>query len=225
MRKSKLDDDFHDYLVEGASLVGKEKIPMLMELDNIDIPKDLIPYEKAKKTKDKNDRKKYVHFYQHDKTFSEVLTATKSEMKTLQKFDGVITPDCSLLIGRSPCLQITNTYFNRAVGFYLQKHGLSVIPNIRWSDKASYKFCFLGVPKHYIVAISTHGCIFYPEERKRFKDGLKVMLETLEPRAILVHGYMPDDIFGEYKNDYQFYRYPSQFEKTHKKEGLENGNR
>ena len=225
MKKSKLDDDFHSYLIEGASLVGKERIPMLMELNNIEIPRDLIPYEKAKNTKDKNDRKKYVHFYQHDNTFSDILTATKSNMKTLQRFDGIITPDCSILIGQAPCLQTTNTYFNRAVGFYLQKHGFSVIPNIRWADESTYDFCFLGVPKNYIVSISTHGCIFYDFEKKMFKAGLDKMLKTLEPRAILVHGYMPDEIFGDYKNDYKFYRYPSQFEKTHKKEDLDNGNR
>lgn len=50
--------------------------------------------------------------------------------------------DCSLLIGQSKCLQQTNTYFNRAVGYFFQKNGIPVIPNIRWSDESSFEYCF-----------------------------------------------------------------------------------
>ena len=59
----------------------------------------------------------------HDKDFSDVLTSTTKYLDLLKQFDGVITPDCSLLIGQSKCLQQTNTYFNRAVGYYFQKNG------------------------------------------------------------------------------------------------------
>ena len=49
MAKSKLDDDFHSYLVKDVSLTEKEKFQILMKLDNVEIPKGLIPFEKAKK--------------------------------------------------------------------------------------------------------------------------------------------------------------------------------
>lgn len=48
MAKSKLDDDFHSYLVKDVSLTEKEKFPILMKLDNVEIPKGLIPFEKRK---------------------------------------------------------------------------------------------------------------------------------------------------------------------------------
>ena len=94
----------------------------------------------------------------------------------LKLYDGAITPDCTLMIGQAPCLQQANTYMNRAVGFYLQKNGIPVIPNIRWSDESRFDYCFLGVPNGSIVSVSTHGCITSKEERRMFKIGLCAML-------------------------------------------------
>lgn len=216
-RKTIFDDGFQAYLTEGATIVGNAGIPMLMDLDNIQIPRDMIPFSKARTCTDK---RKYIHFYMHDREFSTVLTATDRYIDLLNLYDGAITPDCTMMIGQSPCLQQANTYMNRAVGFYLQKHGIPVIPNIRWSDERSFEYCFLGVPKGYIVCVSTHGCITSKEERQMFKSGLCAMLDEIQPRAVLVHGYMPDDIFGEYLEQVEFHRYASQFERTHIKEGV-----
>lgn len=215
-RKTIMDDGFHAYLTEGATFVGSPGIPMLMDLKNVQVPQDIIPFEKAAKCKDK---RKYVHFYMHDERFARVLTATTRYLDLLKMYDGVITPDCSLLIGQAPCLQQTNTYMNRAVGFFLQKNGIPVIPNIRWSDESSFEYCFLGVPTGAMVSVSTHGCITSREERRMFKIGLAAMMDDIQPEIVLVHGCMPDDIFGEYIGQIEFHRYASQFERTHLKEG------
>lgn len=137
----------------------------------------------------------------------------------LKQFDGVITPDCTMLIGQSKCLQEANTYMNMAVGYFFQRNGIPVIPNIRWSDESSFEFCFLSVPKGGIVAISTHGCIRTKEQRRLFRAGLKAMIDELKPTDVIVHGYMPEEVFSEFKNLTRFHRYKSQFEKTHPKEG------
>lgn len=216
MSKTILDDGFQQYLTEDAILVGEPGIPMLMDLPNTQIPKGLVPFEKASKC---TNHRQYVHFYMHDREFSRVLTATHRYLDMLKQFDGVITPDCTMLIRQAPCLQQTNTYFNRAVGFYLQRNGIPVIPNIRWSDESSFSYCLLGVPKKTIVCVSTHGCIRSSQQRCMFKQGLDAMLEELQPSAVLVHGYMPDDVFGEYLAQTTFVRYPSQFELTHPKVG------
>ena len=112
-----------------------------------------------------------------------------------------------------------NTYFNRAVGFYLQKNGIPVIPNVRWSDESSFEYCFLGVPANDIVAISTHGCIRSKAEKEMYRKGLYEMLTVLTPHDVIVHGYMPESVFGEFTNYTTFHRYASQFERTHQKEG------
>ena len=221
MKKTILDDGFQAYLTEGAVMVGEAGIPMLMDLNNVQVPKDIIPFEKARKEKNK---RQYVHFYMHDKGFACVLTFTSKYLDLLRQFDGVITPDPTLLINQSKCLQETNTYMSRAVGFYLQKNGIPVIPNVRWSDERSYEFCFLGIPKKSIVSISTHGCIRSNKQKQIFKSGLAEMLNVLEPKDVIVHGFMPESVFGEFKDRTKFHRYPSQFERTRLKEN-QNGNR
>ena len=216
IRKTIIDDGFQQRLTEGATLVGAPGIPMLMDLHNAQVPRDMIPFGKARKCPDK---RKYIHFYMHDREFSRVLSATDHYIDLLKLYDGVITPDCTLLIGQSPCLQQTNTYMNRAVGFYLQKNGIPVIPNIRWSDESSFEYCFLGVPLGSMVCVSTHGCITSREERRMFKTGMSAMLDAIHPKVVLVHGFMPESIFGEFSGQVEFYRYASQFERTHVKEG------
>lgn len=70
-----------------------------------------------------------------------------------------------------------------------------------------------------IVSVSTHGCIQDKKQKLMFKIGLEAMLEALSPSAVLVHGYMPEEIFGEYIGQVDFHRYASEFERTHRKEG------
>lgn len=50
------------------------------------------------------------------------------------------------------------------------------------------------------------------------------MLEILEPKDVIVHGFMPGSVFDEFRNVTRFHRYPSQFERTHVKEARD-GNR
>ena len=215
MKKTILDDGSYPYLTEGAELVGEPGIPALIDIDNTQVPKAMLPFEKIKKA---DNKRQYVHFYMHDKYFAKVLTATDKYVDLLKEFDGVITPDCTMLVGQAPCIQQTNTYFNRAVGFYLQKQRIPVIPNIRWSDESSFDYCFLGVPKHKIVCVSTHGCIRSKRDRELWRIGTEEMLRVLEPTDVLVHGYMPDEVFERFYDYADFHRYPSLFEQTHKKE-------
>ena len=111
-------------------------------------------------------------------------------------------------------LQISNTYMSRAIGHYLQQQGIYVIPNVRWRDERSYttcelpeKFAFLGLPKHSIVSIGTYGCIQSKINKYYFKEGLRAMLEELEPEVVIVYGSMPDSIFGEFKCKTKFIQY------------------
>lgn len=219
MRKTIYDNGFQSYLIKNAEFEGKDGIPKLLDINNQEIPIKLIPFNKVKYDKNKQG---YVHFYIHDKYYDEILTKTWKYVKTLRSFDGVITPDPTIIIGDSRCTQATCTYINRAIGFYLQNKGIPIIPNIRWGDPSTYEFCFLGVPKNSIVAISTHGAIARNKEdgnllRKYFKMGLEEMLKRLSPTDVIVHGYMPDDIFKEFENKTRFHRYASEFEQTHMK--------
>lgn len=221
MKKNKMifDDGYQEYLVEGADFEGSDGIPCLMDLQNAEIPLRLIPFSKARTAKQKSG---YIHFFEHDIRFYDVLASTKDYIGILQQFDGIITPDPTIKIGKSRCLHATSTYMNRAVGYYAQKNGIPVIPNVRWGDASTYDFAFLGIPKHSVVCISTHGAIKRDTSngnflRRCFRDGLLEMLKRLEPSCIIVYGYMPNDIFGDLVDKWKFVRYPSEFEEVHTK--------
>lgn len=143
------------------------------------------------------------------------MTHTEDYVEELKQYPGVISPDCSLYIDAPLCVQIASIYLNRAVGYYLSKKGIYVIPNIRWGDERTYtdellgeKVAFQGVDKHSIVSIGTYGQIRTAESKRYFREGLIAMLDELEPKVVLVYGAMPDTIFHGLETITEFVQYP-----------------
>lgn len=207
-----IDDGFNAELVAKAYFDGIMEIPILSKPKEITIPSAVIPFSMANRS---TDHSEFVHFYEHDKRFSDVLIATKEQLPVLRGFAGVISPDCSLYRDMPLCLQIANTYMNRAVGYYLQSQGLYVIPNVRWGDERTYttvelpeKIAFLGVPRNSIVSIGTYGCIKSAKNKHYFREGLTAMLDELSPQVVLVYGAMPDSIFASVKDRARFVNFP-----------------
>ena len=188
------------------------EIPIIKKPEKIVIPEALIPFSKRKRS---NEHKEAIHFYEHDRVFAPLIMDVEKYLDEIKRFPAVISPDCSLYVDMPLCLQIANTYMNRAIGAYLQSKGIYVIPNVRWGDERSYttcelpeKFAFLGIEKHSIVSIGSYGVVKTKEEKKHFRAGLESMRETLEPETVLVYGAMPEDIFDDYRNCTEFIKYP-----------------
>ncbi|MDO4939869.1 MAG: DUF4417 domain-containing protein [Lachnospiraceae bacterium] len=211
-KETLVDEGFRVSLVETAFFDGKFEIPHINAPDEIIIPIGMVPFSVRERSLDKKD---FVCFYEHDVNFRDILTKTEEYVDELKQHPGIITPDCSLYIDAPLCVQIVDIYLNRAVGHYLQKQGLYVIPNIRWGDERTYKEEFLGekvafqgVDKHSIVSIGTYGQIQTAESKRFFKEGLEEMIKELEPEVVLVYGSMPEKIFAEVKNRTNFIQYP-----------------
>jgi len=96
-------------------------------------------------------------------------------------------------------MQFWNIYRSRAIGFWLQKNGINVIPNLRYSDHRSYKATCFGIPKNGTIAIGSHGCIKGKEDRQYFIEGLRKIVDLVSPKIIIVYGTAPDYIFDTYK--------------------------
>ena len=211
MKKMKMDDDFQSYLVKGALFDGFADIPCMLKFKDIVVPKRLAPFTARKRTKN---RETFFHCFIHDFQFSTLITNTKNHVAEFAGFGGVICPDPTITIGGPRTINQAQVYFSRAVGFYLQTHGVFAIPCVRWGDVSTYDYCFLGAPKNYIVAISTHGCIMpckenHNELRNAFINGLPVMLDRLTPKYVVVYGRMPKDILGPYMKRTQFVHFES----------------
>lgn len=96
----------------------------------------------------------------------------------------VMSPDFSLLIGMPKPMQMWNIYRNRLIGNVWQNAGIKVIPTITWSDKKSFEYCFEGVEKGSVVAVSNIGC--RNEENKYYFDaGFNEMIKRIHPSTIL----------------------------------------
>ncbi len=221
-KENLIDEGLRISLVETAFFDGDFEIPHINAPDQIIIPEGMIPFTKREKSPDYSD---FVCFYEHDINFREVLTNTEDYVTDLKRLPGVITPDCSVYIDAPFCVQLTNIYLSRAIGFYLKNQGINVIPNIRWGDERTYttqvfrdKVAFLGVDKHSIVSIGTYGQIKSTESKRYFREGLVSMLEELEPEVVLVYGAMPGSIFHGLDKLTQFVQYPDWISRVKGKE-------
>lgn len=53
-------------------------------------------------------------------------------------------------------VKLFNTFRNRWCGAYMAEKGLQVIPTVNWSGPSSFDFCFEGIQKGSVVAVSTY---------------------------------------------------------------------
>ena len=196
-------DDFTFYLTQGAFLDGKYNFPIVIDKEII-LPKYLVPFSQRKRIKDEMKKEVALHFYMHDEDFSDFMKYPENYLKEIKEFGGVVSPDPSLYTNMTLAVQLTNSYLNRAITFFLQKNKVNVIPNVRWGSPESFEFCFDGLVTGATYAISGYGCIQKKEEKELFKKGLSVMLEKLHPKLILVYGPRPKSVFAEYEKEWNF---------------------
>lgn len=217
MRKTNVKDVFNAFLVEGAEFDGKYEFAKIRGV-NTRIPNILLPFDKSIRSR-KYDS--YIHFYLKDDRFYRLWKNPKRYLSILKKYQGIISPDFSMYFDMPLHQQIESTARNRALGYWLEKNNISVIPNVRWSDQRSYDFCFDGIPKKIMVAIGTHGCLQNLITRSYFINGLSVMLERLEPTSIVVYGYTPREIFEPIKSQgIKIVQFDNQIVSSRKKETI-----
>lgn len=219
-RKANIDDGMNPELVIGAEFDGYLGIPTIRKPETIVIPSDIVPFTKQGRASASDIA---IGFYEMDTEFSDILISPQDYVEefrrqpfiTPEKIKSFLSPDCSLYRDSPLAVQIANIYRNRAIGYYFQKNGAYVIPQIRWGNELTYttrilpeKAAFLGVEKHSIVAIGTYGCFKSRDDKYHFEAGLASMLEELEPSVVLVYGSMNPKIFGQYENDTKLISYP-----------------
>ena len=131
-----------------------------------------------------------VHFFLYDYEFEKVWKRPEPYLSLLKPYRGVLTPDFSMYLEMPAALQLYNTFRNRWCGAYFAQHGLPVIPTVNWGKEESFDFCFEGIPKGSVVAVSTcmvseHGN--HRDQKEFFLNGYKEMLRRIEPEAILCY--------------------------------------
>lgn len=211
--RSGCNDVFRAFLVKNATYSGEQEIPCLKK--ETAIPNSLILFSKAISSKSFDS---WVCFYEDDVNFERIWNNPRKYLPILKRFAGVVSPDFSLYRDMPLVMQEWNVYRNRAIAHWLQEEGVSVIPNIRWGDKRTYKICCNGIQQGGTIAIGSHGCIKLLQEREPFKSGLDYVVSRLHPKTIVVYGKAPDAIFEKYrKSGIVIKQFESDFSIAHRK--------
>ncbi len=161
--------------------IEKEKI----NLDNI----ELIGYDKLSE----NENQKIVHFFLDDYKFEVIWNDPEPRIEKLRKYRAVLAPNYSMYTEMPLSLKVYNTFRSRWCGAYLQSKGIKVIPTVAWGDPTTFWFCFDGIAKNSVVAVSTLGV---RKERSLFMQGYNEMIRKIEPEAIICYGKPFEEMTG-----------------------------
>ena len=99
-------------------------------------------------------------------------------------------------------MKIWNTYRSRLIGQMAQRLGIVVIPTVSWCERATFDFCFDGLPKRSTLSISTIGVKRSEEDFALWKAGVDEMIKRLEPRCLLIYGGAVEYDYGDIKTIY-----------------------
>jgi hypothetical protein len=166
-------------------------IPQLRRDSFARIPKWMAPYrQRIKSNQPLEDGA--CHFFLDDYRFESVWNHPTKALSVFGPYPVVLTPDFSLYRDWPLTIQQWNIYRSRWCGAFWQSQGVSVIPTISWGAASSYDFCFLGVARGSIVAISTVGVrLDKPVEYHLFMLGFAEMVRQINPALVLCYGQAP----------------------------------
>ena len=176
-------------------------MPKVQKVNPFDLPSIATPFSKALNGSNKD---LVLVFYEPDTNFARILHNPKRYVEPLKRFTCVVGPDFSQKIGMTPFVNFHNHWWNMALTAYFQSQGVHMIPNVTWSNPASYSYAFVGIPKHSVIAINCTGIKGNHAAMYLWRKGYEKALRVLEPNLIIRYGdKMPgerEDISVYYEN-------------------------
>lgn len=171
--------------------VGKFDIPEIPKSNFSDDTLEnllLIGFDKI--NTDQSNYERMVHFFLYDYKFENIWKKPDEYVEKLKKYKAVLSSDFSMYIEMNKALQLYNTFRNRWCGAYLASKDIKVIPTVNWGDENTFEFCFDGIPKGSIVAVSTYMVREhnnYADQKDFFMKGYEEMLRRIEPSKIICY--------------------------------------
>ena len=171
---------------------GKLKIPIIPKFQ--ESPGDfddllLIGFDKTH-LEDQNHLDRMVHFFLYDYRFERVWKNPDNDIEKLSRYRAVLSPDFSMYLEMAPVMQLYNVFRNRWCGAYWASKGLRVIPTVNWGDESTFDFCFEGIEKGSVVAVSTYMASEHDnrcDQKEWFMAGYNEMLRRIEPEKIICY--------------------------------------
>ena len=171
---------------------GKLKIPIIPKFQ--ESPGDfddllLIGFDKTH-LEDQNHLDRMVHFFLYDYRFERVWKNPDNDIEKLSRYRAVLSPDFSMYLEMAPVMQRYNVFRNRWCGAYWASKGLRVIPTVNWGDESTFDFCFEGIEKGSVVAVSTYMASEHDnrcDQKEWFMAGYNEMLRRIDPEKIICY--------------------------------------
>lgn len=165
----------------------------------------LIGFDKTN-LEDQKHLNRMVHFFLYDYRFERVWNTPDSDIERLARYRAVLSPDFSIYLEMAPVMQLYNLFRNRWCGAYWASKGIRVIPTVNWGDESTFDFCFEGIEKGSVVAVSTYMASEHDnrsDQKKWFMAGYNEMLRRIEPEKIICY----NTPFPEMQGDIVFVDY------------------
>ena len=171
---------------------GKLKIPIIPKFQEKAGDFDdllLISFDKTH-LEDQNHLERMVHFFLYDYRFERVWKNPDNDIEKLSRYRAVLSPGFSMYLEMAPVMQLYNVFRNRWCGAYWASKGLRVIPTVNWGDESTFDFCFEGIEKGSVVAVSTYMASEHDnrqDQKEWFMAGYNEMLRRIEPEKIVCY--------------------------------------
>jgi len=131
-----------------------------------------------------------VHFFLYDYRFERVWKNPDNDIEKLSRYRAVLSPDFSMYLEMAPVMQLYNTFRNRWCGAYWASKGIRVIPTVNWGNESTFDFCFDGIEKDSVVAVSSYMASEHnnrQDQKEWFMAGYNEMLRRIEPEKIICY--------------------------------------
>ena len=185
-------NEWHLDLCDRFDCVGPYELPPLAPVDAK--PSDLISFNFCKTAIDFTPG---IHFCIDDYQFERVWKQPEKYVELLSRFDCVVCPDFSVYTNMPYPMKLWNIYRSRMLGFYWQQMGLTVVPNVTFSDPESYDYCFSDLPQNSTIFFSTVGVARDKEARNLCLQGMEAMMSAINPARVLLLG---SDLDFDFRN-------------------------
>ena len=160
-------------------------MPKVHKINSFELPNIAIPFSKALYRSNKD---LVLVFYEPDINFARILHNPKRYVEPLKRFACVVGPDFSQKIGMNNFVNFYNHWWNMALTAFYQSQGVRMIPNVTWSDPASYSYAFIGIPRHSVIAINCTGIKGNHAAKYLWRKGYEEAIKVLEPVLIIRYG-------------------------------------
>ncbi len=184
----------HLDLLDRARTAGFYQMPTIGKTDHI--PDDLIGFNYCL---NKGNRAAGLHCFIDDYQIERLWTSPLEYVEKILEYDCFLTPDFSLYTDMPMAMKVWNVYRSRLVGQVMQDSGVTVIPTVSWAEPETFSFCFDGLEKGSVVAVSTIGVKKSKAAFAVWKSGMDELIKRLEPSAVLCYGGAVGYDFGKTK--------------------------